>query len=521
MSQPPNQSRSQPPLPLLLQSPPRVGGGSAFFVRLRQAMFMSKLKVLIIFGKTSPVTELIVYALICVSASAAIAQTTPSIVEWGYGNAMATYPPPQATNFVTVAASAWGDNFLALRNDGVVFDWGDGTRGDTNMPAGISNVVAVSTGRYHSLAVRRDGTVAAWGEDAFGACDVPFGLSNVLAVAAAGGINYAEDSFSLALEANGTVVGWGQIAPSGSTVPAGLSNVVSIAAGNNFALALMSDGTVTAWGENDLGAATVPAGLSNIVQVAAGGWFSLALRSDGKVFGWGEDFYGQTGVPAGLSNVVAISAGYYQSIALREDGTVVCWGAGGAYNDGQANPPHGLTNVVAIAGAVDYSLALVSNVSRDPTVSHFSQSAIAGKNATFTAFSIGPRPLSYQWQFNGTNILGATNLNLVLTNVTRTSAGIYQCIVSNALAAYITWPAVLTISPPWFDVSNSNFGFGTGGFGLTLRGLDGNGNIIILTSTNLVDWNPILTNAPILGTFFFQDPAATNVPLRFYSAIEQ
>ena len=175
---------------------------------------------------------------------------------------MATYPPPQSTNVVSIAASAWGDHFLALKNDGTVVDWGSSARGQTNVPAGLSNVVAISTGRFHSLAARRDGTVVAWGENAFGACDVPSGLTNVIAVAAGGGINYAEASFSLALEADGTVVTWGQISPG---VPS-LTNIMGIAAGNNHALALKSDGTVVAWGDNELGQATVPSGLSNIVR---------------------------------------------------------------------------------------------------------------------------------------------------------------------------------------------------------------------------------------------------------------
>jgi hypothetical protein len=458
-----------------------------------------------------------------ITSSNALLNAVGPMIEWGYQDAMATYPPPQSTNLTSIAASAWSDNFLALKNDGAIVSWGNNARGQTNLPAGLSNVVALSTGRYHSLAALRDGTVVAWGENAFGASDVPSGLTNVVAVAAGGGINYAEASFSMALEADGTVVVWGQISSPGvsNTVP-GLTKVVGITAGNSHALALRSDGTVIAWGDNEIGQATVPSGLSNIVQVAAGGWFSLALRSDGNVFGWGEDFYGQTDVPTALSNVVAIAAGYYHSMALCQDGTVVCWGAGGAYNLGQATPPHGLTNIIAIAGAQGYSLALASEIVHNPTISHFSQSVLPGENGTFTAFAVGPGPLSFQWQFNGTNIPGATNLDLVLTNVPLSAAGAYQCNVSNALSDYTTWPAVLTVPrAPRFDISNSKFGLGLGGFKLSLRGLSAHGNIIILDSTNLVDWTPIFTNAPVLGTLQLQDPRATNLHSRFYRIIEQ
>ena len=48
-----------------------------------------------------------------------------------------------------------------------------------------------------------DGTVVGWGNNASGQTNVPTGLTNVVAIAANG------DS-SLALKANGTVVTWGQ-----------------------------------------------------------------------------------------------------------------------------------------------------------------------------------------------------------------------------------------------------------------------------------------------------------------------
>ena len=55
--------------------------------------------------------------------------------------------------------------------------------------------------------------VTAWGDNSAGQTDVPSGLSNVVAIAD-----------SLALTADGHVVGLG-----GTTVPSGLTNVVAIA----------------------------------------------------------------------------------------------------------------------------------------------------------------------------------------------------------------------------------------------------------------------------------------------------
>ena len=71
--------------------------------------------------------------------------------------------------------------------------WGDNRYGQTNVPSGLTNVVAIASGGYHSLALKGDGTVVVWGWNALGQCNVPSGLTNVVAIA--GG-----DSHSLALE---------------------------------------------------------------------------------------------------------------------------------------------------------------------------------------------------------------------------------------------------------------------------------------------------------------------------------
>jgi len=160
---------------------------------------------------------------------------------------------------------------VALKQDGTVVAWGDNTVGQTSLPAGLSNVVAVAAGYYHSLALRSDGTVVAWGNNGSGQTNVPAGLSNVVAIA--GG-----DSHSLALRSDGTVVAWGANYSDQTAVPAALSNVVAIASGPSHSLALQKDGTILAWGSNDHGQTDVPAGLSYVTAISAGGYYhSLAL----------------------------------------------------------------------------------------------------------------------------------------------------------------------------------------------------------------------------------------------------
>jgi hypothetical protein len=76
------------------------------------------------------------------------------------------------------------------------------------------------------------------------------------------------------------------------------------------------------------------------------------------------------------------------------------------------------------------------------------ETVILGKNTTFSIGAIGSQPLSYQWNFNGTNILGATNFSLTLTNVQFSQAGIYYVVVSNAVNPLASTNVTLAVVPP-------------------------------------------------------------------------
>jgi alpha-tubulin suppressor-like RCC1 family protein len=139
--------------------------------------------------------------------------------------------------------------------------------------------------------------VVAWGDNFYGQTNVPIGLSNVMAIAGGG-------AHSLALRSNGTVAAWGWNESGQTNVPAGLSNVVAVAGGSGHSLALRSDGTVEAWGwDGGSGQMNVPTGLSNVVAIAAASFHNLAIKSDGTVVAWGG-----TTVPAGLTAVAVVAS---------------------------------------------------------------------------------------------------------------------------------------------------------------------------------------------------------------------
>src|SRR5262249_40764419 len=57
-------------------------------------------------------------------------------------------------------------------------------------------------------------------------------------------------------------------------------------------------------------------------------------------------------------------------------------------------------------------------------------------------------PLSFQWQFNGANINGATDSNLTLNNVQPTDAGNYRVVVTNSTGSVTSAVAILTVWLP-------------------------------------------------------------------------
>jgi hypothetical protein len=51
---------------------------------------------------------------------------------------------------------------------------------------------------------------------------------------------------------------------------------------------------------------------------------------------------------------------------------------------------------------------------------------------TLSVTAAGTAPLFYQWQFNGTNLVGATTATLSLANLTAADAGSYRVVITNA-----------------------------------------------------------------------------------------
>ncbi|MGN6553702.1 MAG: immunoglobulin domain-containing protein, partial [Verrucomicrobiota bacterium] len=404
-------------------------------------------------------TWLAVLIALLVMVNTCLAQTQGGAVIVGGNNTYGqTNVPSDLTDALAVASGSV--YCLALRTNGTVEGWGYNVHGETKPPSGLTNVVAMSAATYHAMALTSVGTVVAWGDNDGNATNVPNGLTNVISIAA-GGYNGNED-FSLAAKSDGSVVGWGGYAFGGAQrTPASLTNVVAVSAGITEGVALRNDGTVTAWTYmlNTYGQTNVPPGLSNVVAIAAGSFHTLVLKMDGTCVAWGANGSGQTNIPVGLSNVVAIAAAPDNSftpdnggycMALKNDGTLVVWGS--VTNEPVTN------NVIALAAGSWQTMIITNNGAPAITIQPWNQKNYAGYSTFMFANAVGVQPMVYQWQLNGSNVEGATNLLLNLTNIQPADGGNYILIASNNLGFAASAAATLTVvtNIPLFTVQPTN-----------------------------------------------------------------
>ncbi len=137
---------------------------------------------------------------------------------------------------------------------------------------------------------------------------------------------------------------------------------------------------------------------------------------------------------------------------------------------------------------------------------------------SFSVVAVGTPPISYQWQFNGKDILGATNLLLVLANVQTNQSGPYTVVVSNPMGSATSLPAILTVTnapPPEPLALDEPAMLRPGAFRFLIAGEE-NKNLAVEFTSNLREWQvlEVITNHP--GATIYVDYSVTNAPHRFY-----
>jgi hypothetical protein len=142
-----------------------------------------------------------------------------------------------------------------------------------------------------------------------------------------------------------------------------------------------------------------------------------------------------------------------------------------------------------------------------------SQVVAAGSTITLTALAVGSPAPTYQWAWDGTNLGSEAAATLVLTNAQPRESGTYWVDAMNSSGSETSAPIVLTVSATSITLTGNNLG--TAGFSISGAGIAGI-NFILEDSTNLVNWQPLQTNA---SPFKFVDTEAPASPFRFYRAV--
>jgi hypothetical protein len=176
--------------------------------------------------------------------------------------------------------------------------------------------------------------------------------------------------------------------------------------------------------------------------------FSVSAFGQGLTYQW--RFYGSNSTPAKITgatgssytipSITPTNAGNYDVVIMNSFGSVT-------------------SHVASLFVGTPPVFTLV------PT----NQTIFSGSNAVFVATATNDSTLTYQWQFKGTNIAGATTTVLTVTNVQVANNGTYTIIVSNASGFFVSASAVLTVdTSPRFSVSGHVFQNGVGISGVTV-----------------------------------------------------
>ena len=248
---------------------------------------------------------------------------------------------------------------------------------------------------------------------------------------------------------------------------------------------------------------------------------------------WGTSVSGGTLRVGQWQHIAATSQGGF--VTLYVDGQRVASGSqsintpsGSQFYLGRAPGTYGDTR--KLQGEVDevtvYNRALTSNEvaavylagnagkclgPQPPSITAQPQSTanLAGGTAAFTVTANGTSPLSYQWQFNGTNladnvrVAGSQGTNLAIANLLFSDAGSYRVIVTNSYGSATSTVAALAVTCPAIVLSPASMPGATPGTACsqTLSASGGAGSYsFAITIGSLPTGLTLATNGLLSGT---------------------
>ncbi|HEY6174278.1 MAG TPA: discoidin domain-containing protein [Kofleriaceae bacterium] len=115
--------------------------------------------------------------------------------------------------------------------------------------------------------------------------------------------------------------------------------------------------------------------------------------------------------------------------------------SGASYTVVVTNPVNTVTSAAAV---LTVNPAVAPSIAQQPV----SVSVRANDPASFSVTAAGTAPFTYQWRFNGANLLGANGSTFTIPQAQNGDAGAYTVVVSNAAGSVTSAAATLTIAPP-------------------------------------------------------------------------
>ena len=196
--------------------------------------------------------------------------------------------------------------------------------------------------------------------------------------------------------------------------------------------------------------------------------------------------------------------------------------AGGSIFSGWSGDASGNLNPLAVT--LDTSKLVTGNfVPGTPTnppvitQSPLSRTMSAGADTVLSFQLTGDGPFSYQWRFNGSSLIDATNPVLALSRVTPAQAGLYDVVVTGPAGTATSAPASIVLFGLQMALgSGQHFPL------LTLDGASGlSYRIEAISELTAQSWTLL---APVTlqgGRLYFVDTPPTNSSKRFYRAVPQ
>jgi hypothetical protein len=221
----------------------------------------------------------------------------------------------------------------------------------------------------------------------------------------------------------------------------------------------------------------------------------------------------------------------WHDVIVSRRGSTVDWVIDGVHMAAISNATFTASNIfvgfwdpfASVTDNTNLSFGLVDNLRVEVpavaplfTTNPVAQTVRLGTNVLFTAAATGLPAPNYQWQFDGTNIIGATNSTYALAFVAATNAGNYAVMATNVAGAVTSSNAPLALvapGPAYFQ----SVGATNGAVQISFTG-DAYWTYTIESSTNLTTWSSLTNLTSTNGLFHFNAGTDPGAPQQFFRA---